>query len=498
MNSPSASDGVSHDSISSDGIGVHPNTMYLTWWEKLQYKFRLHLGVNRKRLKSNVETVVIGSGLYKGEWTNEFIRAAAQRLFYFSYRHGFSRLPSGHTTDTGWGCLLRTGQMVLGQALMRYCRRDAPLPSHTHEEELGPLATSTNRLSCADTSKDDATKGGACHGIGESGNDGSNITSTSQPEHRVHRNDADEQYRTLYQSVQRLFMDVAEAPFGVHAIEHEAYAMGIPYATYLAPTQAGHAFANACTHYRERLGTSKTNSNNSTTRERMSSDGKNASNGTNVRGAPVTICCDTRSISATTSNEILAACDSILYLIPVFLGAGKLHGVYIDILKMILRMPSCCGCAGGQRSASLYFMGYQEDYVIYFDPHHVQKAFVSLDTQFSDTQVMRGKTKIVNLEPCMLIGFYIQDEAAFHRFISDLAEVNSRLVFPLISVVDTPEKALGQNGAFCETRSNVGNDDIYSISTASTSSSNPALLAEATTPREEARVKPNAAHVSQT
>eukprot|EP00051_Salpingoeca_urceolata_P001441 m.41060 g.41060 ORF g.41060 m.41060 type:complete len:743 (+) comp11425_c0_seq2:519-2747(+) len=37
--------------------------------------------------------------------------------FYFSYRQGFSAM-GGYTSDVGWGCMLRSGQMLLAEALV--------------------------------------------------------------------------------------------------------------------------------------------------------------------------------------------------------------------------------------------------------------------------------------------------------------------------------------------------------------------------------------------
>lgn len=47
------------------------------------------------------------------------IRADIRSRLWFTYRKGFVEIgDSGHTTDRGWGCMLRCGQMVLAQALI--------------------------------------------------------------------------------------------------------------------------------------------------------------------------------------------------------------------------------------------------------------------------------------------------------------------------------------------------------------------------------------------
>lgn len=49
----------------------------------------------------------------------ETIRKDIRSKFWFTYRRGFVQIgDTGLTSDKGWGCMLRCGQMVLAQALV--------------------------------------------------------------------------------------------------------------------------------------------------------------------------------------------------------------------------------------------------------------------------------------------------------------------------------------------------------------------------------------------
>lgn len=47
------------------------------------------------------------------------IRSDVQSRLWFTYRKGFLQIGNTNfTSDRGWGCMLRCGQMVIGQALI--------------------------------------------------------------------------------------------------------------------------------------------------------------------------------------------------------------------------------------------------------------------------------------------------------------------------------------------------------------------------------------------
>jgi len=49
----------------------------------------------------------------------QLIRNDIQSRLWFTYRKGFVQIGNTNfTSDRGWGCMLRCGQMVIGQALI--------------------------------------------------------------------------------------------------------------------------------------------------------------------------------------------------------------------------------------------------------------------------------------------------------------------------------------------------------------------------------------------
>ena len=61
---------------------------------------------------------------------------AIKQALWMTYRCGFPRMrPYLHTDDTGWGCMLRSAQMLMANALLRHLALDA-MPWHQIQQRV--------------------------------------------------------------------------------------------------------------------------------------------------------------------------------------------------------------------------------------------------------------------------------------------------------------------------------------------------------------------------
>ena len=111
----------------------------------------------------------------------------------------------------------------------------------------------------------------------------------------------------------------------------------------------------------------------------------------------------------------------LLLLIPSRLGIDKVNPVYIEHLKFSLSSSSSVGIVGGKPNKSLYFFAFQEDYVFYLDPHFVHSTVKPIDSkgQVHDSYKVRfpQKTKFLDLDPSLALGFFIRTRADFEAFL---------------------------------------------------------------------------------
>lgn len=105
--------------------------------------------------------------------------------------------------------------------------------------------------------------------------------------------------------------------------------------------------------------------------------------------------------------------SKILLLLGVKLGIHAVNEYYWDEIKQLLQSKFSVGIAGGRPSSSLYFIGFQGNELLYFDPHTAQPSLQqSLQSTYSETchTANFGKLMVSDLDPSMLIGILLRGE----------------------------------------------------------------------------------------
>lgn len=99
-------------------------------------------------------------------------------------------------------------------------------------------------------------------------------------------------------------------------------------------------------------------------------------------------------------------------------------------------LPQALGIAGGKPSSSLYFIGFQDSNAFYLDPHALKPALYDLQTIISTLDYHTdtvGYAPITEMDPSMLIGFYLMDLDDFVLFETEFGGLQAK--YPVISIV---------------------------------------------------------------
>lgn len=298
-----------------------------------------------------------------------------ESLLWFSYRKDFPPIgPAKITSDIGWGCMLRTGQMMLAQALIvHFLGRDWLLSS----QDLQPYS--------------------------------------------------------VYRQILRLFADTPSlvAPFSLHNIVLKNKAMTpTPESEYkgeawFAPSLIAKVLRSLVQQYAP-----------DSFCMYVPTDGV-------VCIDKVTLQCvqqrerGNHRVSINNDSYQEGSWRSVLILIPLRLGIEKLNPIYYKAIRECLKLPQSIGIIGGKPKQSFYFVGFQDDHLIYLDPHVVQEV-VRPDQEFTnDTYHCRAPQKIhfSDVDPSLAIGFYCRTKQEFEHWCATITKYEKEMDF-IFSVVD--------------------------------------------------------------
>ncbi|XP_072269706.1 cysteine protease ATG4D [Pyxicephalus adspersus] len=332
---------------------------------------------------------------------------------WLTYRRDFPALEGTQlTTDCGWGCMIRSAQMLLAQALLVHLlNRDWFWPEAliTHFVEMDPIRSS----SPSNMRPFPPSLSASCQP--------SRIPTPweSLPHRRVLQHPHQEQ---IHRDILKWLADHPNAPFGLHHMVKLGESLGKKAGDWYGPSIVAHILRKAL------------------------------ENSSQVPELSVYVSQDCTVYKADV-EQLLDPEDSlsgnkhggraVIILVPVRLGGEHFNPVYKQCIKEFLQMPSFLGIIGGKPKHSLYFIGYQDNHLIYLDPHYCQNY---IDTSREDFLLESfhcnspRKMSIVKMDPSCTFGFYARNRADFGALCDHLSRVLSSPAaeekYPVFSISD--------------------------------------------------------------
>ncbi|KTF88474.1 hypothetical protein cypCar_00031793, partial [Cyprinus carpio] len=165
---------------------------------------------------------------------------------------------------------------------------------------------------------------------------------------------------------------------------------------------------------------------------------------------------DVLNLCGTSHTDLSARCrsgwKSLVLLVPVRLGSDALNPAYTRCVKRLLELRCCMGIIGGKPKHSLFFVGFQDDQLIYLDPHYCQAAVdvqkdnfpLEINIRLSGhvklllQTYFRWKMPFNRMDPSCTVGFYAGSRADFQALCSDVTKAltSSQEKYPIFTFVE--------------------------------------------------------------
>ncbi|XP_069005513.1 cysteine protease atg4da-like [Embiotoca jacksoni] len=351
-------------------------------WNSVKYGWSLK---QKSKFSKSSPVIMLGKSYeFKDDGERERFRRSFLSLLWLTYRRGFSQLAGcSLTTDSGWGCVLRTGQMLLAQGLLLHLMPPDWTWSASHRvvkddmELLRPAGSAARGLNL----NEGVTKRGRKLSLG------SLLDRPMEPTHR---------------RVVSWFADRPTAPFGIHQLVELGKSSGKKAGDWYGPSIAAHIIRKAVA---------------------VSVDLPNL-----VVYVAQDCTIYLRDVRRLCERPIPHTWKSVIILVPVRLGGQDLNPSYITCVKELLMLQCCIGIIGGKPKHSLYFVGFQDDHLLYLDPHYSQPTVDVTKGNFpleSFHCKYPRKMSFSRMDPSCTIGFYAKGERDFETLCAVVNEALS-------------------------------------------------------------------------
>lgn len=134
-------------------------------------------------------------------------------------------------------------------------------------------------------------------------------------------------------------------------------------------------------------------------------------------------------------NEALRERPQVI-LMPLRLGAEHLNISYSSLMKVSLSCKQSLGIIGGRASRAFYIVGYQDDSLLYLDPHFLRPACNDLDRIISNREYHTRavcELALPSIDPTILFCYICFNQTDADSLAKTLLGVN--VPMPLFSVI---------------------------------------------------------------
>jgi cysteine protease ATG4 len=171
--------------------------------------------------------------------------------------------------------------------------------------------------------------------------------------------------------------------------------------------------------------------------------GNNTKSDDNVNNNAKKLSKDSGAINQNSKHEWSS--DLFLIIPCSILGRGsslKINEKFINALCKIIDLPQSVGFIGGKPRHSVYFNGRCGDDIFYMDPHRVQNTvdygarFPTLEELLSYHSPNPRRMNAKEIDASLALGFYIHNEDEFNHFCMEIEEIgkNTPMFFGVVDV----------------------------------------------------------------
>ncbi|KAG7504190.1 hypothetical protein JOB18_002969 [Solea senegalensis] len=349
-------------------------------WNSVKYGWTLK---QKSKFSKSSPVIMLGKSYeLKDEGEREHFRRTFVSLLWLTYRRGFPPLGGcSLTTDSGWGCVLRTGQMLLAQGLLLHLMPPGWTWSVSHHVFKDDMDLESRPADCGQTFQKGSNKRGRKLSLG---------SLLDRPTETTHR------------KVVSWLADHPSAPFGIHQLVELGKSSGKKAGDWYGPSIVAHILQKAVAAFAD------------------------------LQNLAVYVAQDCTIYK----DNVKRLCErpppqswkSVIILVPVRLGGQELNPAYVNCVQKLLTLKCCIGIIGGKPKHSLFFVGFQDNNLLYLDPHYCQPTVDITKKNFpleSFHCKYPRKMAVSRMDPSCTIGFYANGQKDFESLCTAVGEALS-------------------------------------------------------------------------